>query len=295
MGGDYASLEAEAGDFRQTVAQLGHGAHLAREADFADGGEVGADGHVLPAGGHGQQRGEVRGGLVQLQAADDVYVCVAARDAHAAALFQHREQQHCAVVVDAVGVAAGVAVAGLGHEGLNLGQYWPRALHDAGHAGARSVQRAAGEHGLRGVRHLAQAGVGHLKDAYLVRGAETVLRRAEDAVAQALLALEVEHAVDHVLEYLGARNVALLVYVAHDEGREAVGLGEAHDGHRALAHLAYAAGRGGDLGVEHRLDGVHDDHGGLQVLDLRLYLRELGLCEDVESRPPRRRGAGRAS
>lgn len=51
------------------------------------------------------------GGLVQLQAADDVYVCVTARDTHAAALFQHREQQHGAVVVDAVGVAAGVAVA----------------------------------------------------------------------------------------------------------------------------------------------------------------------------------------
>ena len=85
----------------------------------------------------------------------------------------------------------------------------------------------------RRVGHADEAGGGHLEDADLVRRAEPVLHRAEDAVLAVAVALELEHAVDEVLEDARAGHRAVLRHVADEE-----------DGHpRLLRHAQEARGR----------------------------------------------------
>ena len=70
--GNQALGEAQPPHLGQPLAQGAHRPQLPGEAHLPDGGEVGGDGAVPEAGGHGQNGGQVGGGLVQGQAADDV-------------------------------------------------------------------------------------------------------------------------------------------------------------------------------------------------------------------------------
>ena len=83
----------------------------------------------------------------------------------------------------------------------------------------------------------------HAEDADLVDAAEAVLRRAQHAVVERVLALEVEHRVDDVLERLRPRDAAALRDVPDDEHRGAALLGEPHEARGALAHLPDVARR----------------------------------------------------
>jgi hypothetical protein len=76
----------------------------------------------------------------------------------------------------------------------------------------------------RGIRDRLQTRPGHLEDAQLRDRAEAVLDRAHDPVVLALLALEVEHGVDDVLERLRARQAAVLGDVADQERGDAAAL-----------------------------------------------------------------------
>ena len=84
-----------------------------------------------------------------------------------------------------------------------------------------------------------------------------------------------------MLQHLGPGDIAFLVDVPDDEGGEAVRLGPAHDGHRTLAHLADAPGRGGQLRVEHRLYGVDDDHSRLRGVNGCADLAQVRLRQHV--------------
>jgi hypothetical protein len=89
-----------------------------------------------------------------------------------------------------------------------------------------------------------------------------VLDRPEQAQGVMALALEGEDRVHHVLEDPGAGQGAVLGHVA-DQDRGPPGLlGRPHQAVGALPHLGHRAGRRGQLGVEHRLDGVDDEHVG---------------------------------
>ena len=70
---------------------------------------------------------------------------------------------------------------------------------------------------LRRVGHADEAGGGHLEDAELVRRAEAVLRRAQDAVLVVAVALELEDAVDEVLEHARPGDRAVLRHVADED------------------------------------------------------------------------------
>ena len=77
----------------------------------------------------------------------------------------------------------------------------------------------------------------HLEDAELADGAKSVLHRAHDAVRVMLLALEIEHGVDDVLEHLRPGEAAVLGDVADEDRRQVPPLrGEEQVGRR-LAHL----------------------------------------------------------
>ena len=140
----------------------------------------------------------------------------------------------------------------------------------------------AGEQHFRGIFDLNETVVFHLKDADLIRRAEAVLRRAEDAVGHVLVALEIEHAVHHVLEHLGTGNGALLVDVADHKHRDALPLGELHERHRAVLDLTDAACGRIQLLVVERLDGVHDQNVRRFLADTFEHIAETGLREHIK-------------
>ena len=115
---------------------------------------------------------------------------------------------------------------------------------------------ALGEEEGRGVRHLGEAGAGHLEDADLVGRAEAVLDRAQDAELVAALALEVEHGVDHVLDDARAGDLAVLGDVADEDDRGAAALGEGDELVGGGADLGDRAGGAVDVVGPEGLDRV---------------------------------------
>ena len=229
-----------------------------------------------------QDHGQIGCRLVQLQTAHDVDIRIAACHDQAAALLQHGHQQHRAVIVDAVGVSARSAEARRRDERLDLRQDRPCSFHHSDNAGARRIGRTSGKEHFRGVFHLAESLVVHFKNADLIGGAEAVFCRAQDPVALALIALEIQHAVHHVFQNFGSCDAAFLVDVTDDKRREALILGRAHDPHRAFPHLADAAGRGVGVGVKHGLDGIDDQNGRVQLVDGAEHGRDIRLCKDID-------------
>ena len=121
-----------------------HRADLSGQTDFTDGGQITADRQILIARRDRKDHCQIRCRLIQAQTADDVDVCIAARQRKSRALFQHSQQQHRAVVVDAIGVAPRAAVARRRDQRLHLSKHRARALHDADNARARCVARPSG-------------------------------------------------------------------------------------------------------------------------------------------------------
>ena len=148
-----------------------------------------------------------------------------------------------------------------------------------------------------GLGHADEPGAGHLEDADLVRRAEAVLRRAQDPVRAVAVALELEHAVDEVLEHARAGDGAVLRHVADEEDRDAVLLRDAQEARGRLAHLRDRARRRAELRRVERLHRVdHADLGPL-ALERRADRLELGLGEHLDplgAAEPRRRGASPA-
>ena len=126
---------------------------------------------------------------------------------------------------------------------LNLGEKGAGAL-DGGHdrrAGHRFA--AVAQEPLRGILHLGEPVPPHLEDADLVRGAEAVLRRAQDPVLVVAIALQVDHRVDHVLEGARPRDRAVFGHVPDQENGNSALLREAEEPKSALAHLGDAPRR----------------------------------------------------
>ena len=89
----------------------------------------------------------------------------------------------------------------------------------------------------RRVGHAAQAAVGHGEHAELVDGAEAVLEGPHQAIGGVGVALEVEHAVDHVLEHPRPGQCALLGDMTDHHDGAAQMLGKPGELRGALAHL----------------------------------------------------------
>ena len=96
------------------------------------------------------------------------------------------------------------------------------------------------------------------------------------------VALELEHAVDEVLEHARARDGAVLRHVADEEERDAGLLGDAQKAGGRLAHLSDRAGRGAELARVERLHRVDDADVGPLALERRADRLELGLREDLD-------------
>ena len=132
------------------------------------------------------------------------------------------------------------------------------------------------------VRDADEPGARHLEDAELVRGAEAVLRRPQDPMRVVAVALELEHAVDEMLEHARPGDRAVLRHVSDEDRRHALLLGDAQQPTGCLAHLADRARRRAELGRVQRLDRV--DHADVRalLLERRAHGFELGLGEDLD-------------
>ncbi len=153
---------------------------------------------------------------------------------------------------------------------------------------------ALAEEKLGGIGDLAQAFVGHFEHADLVGRAKAVFHRAQDAEMVAAFALEIEHAVDHVLDNARPGNLAVLGDMAdqHDRGTRRLGIFD----HRLRrgAHLGDGARRRfGDVSPQ-RLDRIEDHEigplavskGGENVLDIgfgREFDRRIGRAEPLRA------------
>ncbi len=152
-----------------------------------------------------------------------------------------------------------------------------------------SIEASTTEPGLAGrladeprarVEHLDQPARAHLEHPGLARGAEPVLQRADGPVRALALALELQHAVDEVLEHPRAGERALLRDVADEQHGRARRLRDAHDPRGDLADLPDRAGRAGQLRRVQGLHGVDDADVGSLGLHGRQHGGEIGLGED---------------
>ena len=224
---------------------------------------------------------QVGAGLVDAHAARDVDedVRLAERDPRVAREDgdDHREPLR----VDAGPDAPRHREVGRRDERLDLEQHRPRPLERAGDGCADlALDGPAEELGRLG--HADEPGAGHLEDGELVRRAEAVLRRAQDAMLVVAVALELEDAVDQVLEDARAGDRPVLRHVADEEHRDSRLLGHAQQPRRGLAHLRDRAGRRAELGRVERLHRV--DHADLRplLLERRADGVELGLGQDLD-------------
>ena len=110
-------------------------------------------------------------------------------------------------------------------QGLDLHQHRPRALQRDQHAGARHRLAVRGQEDGARIGHALQAALGHREHADLVDGAEAVLDRTHQPEAGVGVALEIEHAVDDVLEHAGPGEAAVLGDVADQHHGAAARLG----------------------------------------------------------------------
>ena len=97
------------------------------------------------------------------------------------------------------------------------------------------------------------------------------------------VALELQHAVDEVLEHARPRHGSVLRHVADEDRGDAELLGHAKQPARRLANLAHGAGRGAEVLRVERLHRV--DHADVRALPLerRADGVELGLREDLDA------------
>ena len=261
---------------------MGNRPDLPCQAHFTDGGQIVGDGRVPVGRSHRQHHRQVRPGLIQPQAADDIDIGVKCPHPQPRPLLRHSQKKHHAVEVEAVGGPPWHIGHGLGDQRLNLRQHGAGALHDAGHAGAAGALRPAVQKHLGRVRNLLQAAFHHFKYADLIGRAKPVLGGPQKTVRGIGVALKIQHAVHHVLQNLWPRDIAVLVDVAHHEHRNALGFAQLHHGHGAVLHLRDAAGRGFIFLPVEGLDGVDHENIRLQFLHSLQNVRKPGLGENVQ-------------
>ena len=181
-----------------------------------------------------------------------------AAQAHAGSTAQDGHQQGQAVRVDAGSGAPRAAVTSRRHESLNLHQQGPRALERCPGDAAGSVLVGGGQKRSARIDDLGQSALRHLEDAHFLRGAETILGRAEQPQGRGPLPFQVQHRVDEVFQRLGSGEGAVLGHMTDQDHRDPVSLGHLHQSKSAFADLADASGRPFEFVGGNGLDGVDD-------------------------------------
>src|SRR5829696_7963176 len=173
--------DAELGALVEPALGLSSGPQPAREADLAEDGDVPA--HRRVPGRRCDREGdrEIGARLVDAQAAGDVDEHIGGPERDACVARQDGDDHREAFRIDAGGDAARHREVGRSDERLDLEQDRARAFEHA-RDGCAALARHRSPEELRRVRHADESLAGHLEDADLVRRAEAVLDRSQDAV-----------------------------------------------------------------------------------------------------------------
>ncbi len=271
--------DAELRALLETPFRLGGRPQTPREAELPERGDTLAERRRARGGRDRECNGEIGARLVDAHAAGDVdeHVGRPERDPRVATEDgnDHREPLR----VDTGSDAAGHREIGSRDERLDLEQDGPRPLESdrngrADLAGLRPPEER------RGVGNANEPCAGHLEHPELVGRAEPVLGRAQDPVGVVAVALELEHAVDEMLEHTRACDGAVLRHVTDEHGRDAASLRDAQQARGRLAHLGDRARRRAELTGIERLHGVDHADVGRLLLEGRADGLQLRLGED---------------
>ncbi len=94
--------------------------------------------------------------------------------------------------------------------------------------------------------------------------------------------LELEHAVDEVLEHTGTGDGSVLGHVTDEKRRDTGCLRDPQDPRGCFTHLRDRAWRGRDVAAGERLYRVDHADGGALALEGRAHHVEVGLGEDLD-------------
>ena len=98
-----------------------------------------------------------------------------------------------------------------------------------------------------------------------------------------MVAFELKHRVDDMLQHLRSRQASFLIYMSDEDDRRAGFLRELQDGSRALSDLHDAARRGVDAFGRYGLDGVDDHQIRRNVPDMREDLFQRRFAGDKQA------------
>ena len=259
-----------------------HGADFPAEAHFSGHARARLDGDVEARREDGGEDGEVDGGIVHAQAAGDVEEDILLDELEAGTFLEHGQQHIHAAEVETGRATLGRPVNGTADKALRFNQEGAHPFDGGGDSDTAEALVVLGQKQLGRVADLAQTLAAHLVDAEFRGAPEAVLDAAEDAVHVMLVALELQHGIDDVLQDFRAGDAALLIDVADEQDGHPVFLGKTEDGGAALANLRDAAGRGLDQLREDCLDGVDNHQVGLDGAGVLEDIFQVRLAEDVE-------------
>ena len=259
-----------------------HGADFSAEAHFPSHARARLDGDVEARREDGGEDGKVDSGVVHTQAAGDVEEDVLLDELEAGAFFQDGQEHVHAAEVETGRATLGRPVNGTADKALRFNQEGAHPFDGGGDGDTAEALVILGQKQLGGVADLAQTLAAHLINSEFRGAPEAVLDAAQDAVHVMLVALELQHGIDDVLQDFRAGDAALLVDVADEQDGRPVLFGKAEDGGAAFSHLRDAAGRRLDQFREDGLDGVDDNQVGLDGAGLIQDVFQVGLAQDVE-------------
>ena len=264
-----------------TAFGLGRRPQAPREADLAEGRRRRGERHALSRRGDGERDREVGARLVDAHSAGDVHedVGLAEREPGVARENGHDHRQP---LWDRRRCRPGEAWPGRSAPRATGSRAAAAVVPSSAHATAAPHFAVALAEDRRGIGDSLQTGAGHLEHAELVRRAEAILRGAQDAVRVVAVALELEDAIDEVLEDARPGDRPVLGDVADQEERNTGLLADAEQPRRRLAHLRDRSRRRADLRRVERLDRV--DHADVRALALERGAHdvEVRLREDLD-------------
>ena len=198
------------------------------------------------------------------------------------AFFQNRDDQTHTVVINAVGGTPGSREGSWRNQRLNFRDQRTGTFQRTNRAVSRNVFQTSCQEHFRRIFHLNQALVTHFKHADLVGGAVAVLDGADDAVGLLAFPFKIQHRVHHMLQHLRSRDTAFFVHVSHHDHGSTFALCLVDKGKGSFFYLGNASGGGVDRSRINCLNGINDQHVGLDLVGFLNDLFNVGFGEDKE-------------
>ena len=275
--GDHRTAEPHPLRLGQAPRQARDAAHLAGQADLADGHDAARHAQARHRAGQRDGDGQVNRGLAQPHAAHGRRVHVLLAELEPGPALQHGEHQAHPRAVQSRRGPAGHLERGGRDQGLDLRGQRPPALKRDRDAGSRHRLAVLGQEKPARIGQPDQAVLTEVEAADLVGRTEPVLHRPHHAQLGVVVAVEMQHDVDQVLQRPRARDRTVLGDVTDEDGRQRPFLRDAGQDVRHRPHLGDTAGRAvGPVGGD-RLHRVDDEQPGIHLVDVSKHRVEIGL------------------